>query len=54
MRNARFKGQVMPGDVLETECQIERQLGSVGFAHAAAWVDGKMVCTAELTFALGE
>lgn len=52
VRNARFKGRVAPGDVLELECQLRRQVGSVGFAQAAAWVEGKPICTAELTFSL--
>ena len=53
IRNARFKAQVTPGDVLELECVLTRQRGPVGIGQAKATVAGRVVATAELTFALG-
>lgn len=52
VKNARFRRQVVPGDVLELECELIRQMGPVGVGKATAKVDGKVACTAELTFAL--
>ena len=54
VKNARFKRPVVPGDVLEMECRLTRRLGPVGIGECSATVDGEVVCTAELTFALGE
>jgi len=52
IRNARFKRQVRPGDVLELSCQLTARKGPVGFGAAEARVDGRLACKAELTFAL--
>ena len=52
IKNARFKQQVRPGDILELECQLTAQRGPVGFGTATAKVNGKTACKAELTFAL--
>ena len=54
IKNARFKQQVRPGDVLELECELTAQRGPVGFGTATAKVNGKTACKAELTFALTE
>ncbi len=52
IKNARFRKQVVPGDVLELNCEIISRKGPVGFGKAAAMVDGKVAVTAELTFAI--
>lgn len=54
IKNARFKRQVRPGDVLELECELTERHGSVGFGTASARVDGKLAARAELTFAVTE
>ena len=54
VKNARFRRQVTPGDVLELECTILRQKGVVAIAQARATVDGQEAVTAELTFALSK
>ena len=54
IKNARFRRQVTPGDVLELECTITRQKGFVAIAEAKATVDGQEAVTAELTFALAQ
>ena len=54
IKNARFKRQVRPGDVLELSCQLTARKGPVGFGTAEARVEGKLACKAELTFALTE
>lgn len=52
VKNARFKYQVTPGDVLELRCEIVRRVGPVGYGMARAFADGKLAAQAELTFAL--
>lgn len=53
VKNARFKKQVIPGDVLEMECELTERKGPVGYGKATAKVDGKVAVVAELTFAIG-
>jgi 3-hydroxyacyl-[acyl-carrier-protein] dehydratase len=48
----RFKRQVRPGDVLTLDCEISRIRAGVGFGNARATVDGELVCTGELMFAV--
>lgn len=52
IKNAHFRRQVTPGDVVELECAIIRQKGPVGVGSATAKVDGQPAVTAELTFIL--
>ena len=54
IKNARFKRQVRPGDVLELSCRLTARKGPVGFGQAEARVEGKLACRAELTFALAD
>ena len=42
-----------PGDVLTLEKGIVKVKGPIGVGSAKAYVDGKLVTTAELTFAIG-
>lgn len=52
VRKCRFKQKVVPGDVLQLECELTERRGNVGFGKARATVDGKVACIAELTFAI--
>ena len=52
VKNARFKRQVRPGDVLELSCQLTAQRNGIGFGTAEARIDGALAAKAELTFAL--
>ncbi len=52
IKNARFRKQVVPGDVLELSCEIISRRGPVGIGKACATVNGKIAVTAELTFAI--
>ncbi len=54
IKEARFKQQVLPGDVLEMEVEMVKMRGPVGIGSAVAKVNGKVACKAELTFAIGE
>lgn len=53
IKNARFKKQIKPGDVIEMECELSERKGPIGTGKAVAKVDGKVAVTAELTFAVG-
>lgn len=53
INSAKFKGKVTPGDVLTLETEIIKVKGPIGIGAAKAYVDGKMVVQAELTFAIG-
>lgn len=53
VKNCRFKKQVIPGDVIEMECEIIERKGPIGIGKAVAKVDGKVAVSAELTFAIG-
>ncbi|MCI6915478.1 MAG: 3-hydroxyacyl-ACP dehydratase FabZ [Lachnospiraceae bacterium] len=54
IKNARFKQQVRPGDVLNLRCEITNRRGPVGFGKAVATVNGKVACQAEISFAIGD
>lgn len=54
INNAKFKGKVVPGDVLTLKTEIIKIKGPIGVGAAKAYVDGKLVTQAELTFAIGE
>ncbi|MBE5919524.1 MAG: 3-hydroxyacyl-ACP dehydratase FabZ [Pseudobutyrivibrio sp.] len=54
IKNARFKRQVEPGDVLNLECTLTARKGPVGFGEAIATIDEKIVAKAEISFAIGE
>lgn len=52
INNVRFKGQVVPGDVLNLSVELTKERGPIGFGNAVATVDGKVVCQGELMFAI--
>ncbi len=54
IKNARFKRQVVPGDVLELHCELTARRGPVGFGKAVARVDGAIAAQAELTFVIAD
>lgn len=53
IEKCRFKGKVIPGDKLRLETRIIKEKGPVGVGEASAFVDGKIVARAELTFMVG-
>ena len=53
IKEAKFKGKVVPGDVLMLETKIIKMKGPIGVGSATAYVNGKVVTQAELTFAIG-
>lgn len=53
IQNAKFKKKVKPGDVLTLELEIIKDKGPIGVGKGTAKVDGALVASAELTFAIG-
>ena len=53
IKNARFKQQVRPGDVLQLECELIKLRGSIGVGKGVAKVDGKIAVIGEFTFSVG-
>lgn len=54
IKEARFRQQVRPGDVLELSCSLVRSRGAVGIGEGIATVNGKTAAKATLTFAVGK
>lgn len=52
INKARFKRQVIPGDVLMLEVELVKVRMGIGFANAKATVNGELACEAELMFAI--
>ena len=52
VNNARFKGMVKPGDVLQLRTEIIKKKGPVFVAEGVAKVNDKVVCKAEIMFAI--
>jgi UDP-N-acetylglucosamine acyltransferase len=50
--HAKFRKQVVPGDLLRVEVSLDRRRGDVVRASAVATVDGQMVAEAELVLAV--
>jgi 3-hydroxyacyl-[acyl-carrier-protein] dehydratase len=49
----KFRGMVSPGDELRLEVELESVRSRGGKGKAAAYKDGKVVCSCELTFMFG-
>ena len=54
INKARFKRQVIPGDVLKLEAEVTRERMGIAFVNAVASVDGEVALTAEMMFAVGD
>lgn len=52
INHAKFKGKVIPGDVLRLETEIIKVKGPIGVGNAKAYVEDKLVAQGELTFAI--
>jgi beta-hydroxyacyl-ACP dehydratase FabZ len=52
VEKARFRKPVLPGDQISAEVSLLRSRGNIGWVKAEARVDGKVVCDAELSFAI--
>jgi 3-hydroxyacyl-[acyl-carrier-protein] dehydratase len=51
---AKFRKQVLPGDVLDLEVEIIRQRGPIGTGKGVATVGGKKAVSCEITFAVSD
>jgi 3-hydroxyacyl-[acyl-carrier-protein] dehydratase len=52
IEKARFRRQVVPGEVLELEVELHKLSGMAGKGRALATVGGEKACQAELLFVL--
>ncbi len=52
--NVKWRAQVRPGDKLVVETTITRLRGVFAFASAKAWVLDKLVCEADISFAIAD
>lgn len=52
IKKARFKKQVLPGDVLTLETTLTKMHRTIGIGQGVAKVKGEIVATVELTFAI--
>lgn len=52
IKKARFRKQVIPGDVLELSCEIISRKGPIGIGNAVAAVNGEVAVNAEISFAI--
>ena len=53
MDRVRFRKKVYPGDLLVLEVGIERVFNNIGYGEGTAYVEGEVVATGKLTFAVG-
>ena len=51
---ARFRRQVVPGDVLDLEVELGRMSARAGKGHGRATVVGQLACEADLLFVLAD
>lgn len=54
VKNAKFRGMVKPGDVMKLHIKMLKTRSRMGIVDAVATVDGKKVCSAELTFIVAD
>lgn len=52
VKEAKFRRQVVPGDVLKLEVEIIKVKGPVGVGKGVATVDGEKAVSAEISFAV--
>ena len=53
LNKVKFRKKVVPGDVLELKVDIVKLKDYAGIGKGVAYVDGKKVCEAEMTFIIG-
>ncbi len=52
IKQAKFRRQVRPGDVLTLNCEIIKRHGHIGVGKGVAKVGDEITCEAELTFVI--
>ena len=52
VKEAKFRRQVVPGDLLRLEVEIIKVKGPIGVGKALATVNGEKAVSAEITFAI--
>ena len=52
LNNVKFRSPVRPGDIIETQCHINRVKPPFYFAEGTVTVDGRLCVSAEFSFAI--
>lgn len=52
IEQARFRGQVVPGDQLRLEVKLDQLRRGIGHGTAHAYVEDRLVCEARISFAV--
>ena len=52
LNNVRFRAPVRPGDLVETQCHIQRSKHPFYFAEGTVKVDGRLCVSADFSFAI--
>lgn len=50
IKKAKFRKQVVPGDLLILETELIKRKGNLGVGYGRAYTDGDLCCECELTF----
>lgn len=54
VKEAKFRGMVIPGDVLDIKVELLKFKMGFGYAQGTISVEGKVVCEALISFAVGD
>ncbi len=50
IEKAKFRGKVVPGDVLRLELSLDRIRRNIGYGEGKAYVEDRLVCECRLSF----
>lgn len=52
IKSVKFKRPVVPGDVMELYCKLDRIVKNIGFGSCVAKVENEVCCTGKLIFSI--
>ena len=53
IEKAKFRGKVVPGDILRLEVELDKIRRNIGYGEGRAYVRNKLVCECRISFAVG-
>ena len=53
IEKAKFRGKVVPGDILRLEVELDKIRRNIGYGEGRAYVGEKLVCECRISFAVG-
>lgn len=54
IEKAKFRGKVVPGDVLRLEVELDKIRRNIGYGRGKAYVGDKLVCECRISFAISQ